>query len=356
MTNAPKRLTHDPLNSATWPVPADDFLTPAARFFTRSHAATPRIDRDTWRLEVAGLVERPATFSFEELVREFPGHEETATMVCAGLRRDEFLSIGPLPGELPWGPEPASNGHWAGIRLRDVLQRVGVGKSAKYVEFIGLDRVERHGETFGFGGSIDLEKALRAEVLLASELNGAPLPADHGFPVRAVVPGWIGARSVKWLGKIILSETPSRNYFQTKAYRFQRTTNPNDIRDVTSGSELNVLPLNAVILWPTRDEVVPSGSVKMRGWAMGSAGRQLRSIEVSANAGRDWYPARVARPPAEWSWTFWEAELDLSPGRHVLAARASDCSGETQPAAVGDMWNVKGYMNNAWHLIPVRAE
>ena len=77
---------------------------------------------------------------------------------------------------------------------------------------------------------------------------------------------------------------------------------------------------------------------------------------MSANAGRDWYPARVARPPAEWSWTFWEAEFDLSPGRHVLAARASDCSGETQPAAVGDMWNVKGYSNNAWHLIPVRAE
>jgi sulfite oxidase len=356
MTTAPKRLTHDSLNSATWPVPADDFLTPAASFFTRSHAPTPRIERDTWRLEVTGLVERPATFSFEELFREFPRHEETAAIVCAGLRRDEFLSIGPLPGELPWGPEPASNGHWAGIRLRDVLQRVGVGKSAKYVEFIGLDRVERHGETFGFGGSIDLEKALRAEVLLASELNGAPLPPDHGFPVRAVVPGWIGARSVKWLGKIILSEGPSRNYFQTKAYRFQRATNPNDIRDVTSGSELNVLPLNAVILWPTRDEVVPSGPVKVRGWAMGSAGRQLRSIEVSANAGRDWYPARVARPPAEWSWTFWEAELDLSPGRHVLAARASDCSGETQPAAVGDMWNVKGYMNNAWHLIPVRAE
>jgi sulfite oxidase len=356
MTNAPKRLNHDPLNSAQWPVPADQFVTPANDFFIRSHAPTPRVDRDTWRLEVTGLVERPAVFSFEELFREFPRHEVTATMVCAGLRRDEFLSIGPLPGELPWGPEPASNGAWAGVRLRDVLQRVGVEKSAKYVEFIGLDQVERHGETFGFGGSIDLKKALGAEVLLASELNGAPLPLDHGFPVRAVVPGWIGARSVKWLGKIVLSERPSRNYFQTKAYRFQRTTNPNDIRDVTHGSELNVLPLNAVILSPTRDEVIPSGTVMVRGWAMGSAGRQLRSIEVSANAGRDWSPARTSRPPAEWSWTFWEAELNLAPGRHVLAARASDCSGERQPAAVGDMWNVKGYMNNAWHLIPVRAE
>ena len=356
MTNAPKRLIRDPQNSATWPVPADQFLTPAADFFTRSHAPTPRIDRDTWRLEVTGLVERAATFSFDELFREFPRHEVTATVVCAGMRREEFLAIGPLPGELPWGPEPASNGHWSGVRLRDVLQRVGVGKSAKFVEFIGLDRVERHGEVFGFGGSIDLEKALHAEVLLACELNGVPLPPDHGFPVRAVVPGWIGARSVKWLGKVVLSETPSQNYFQTKAYRFQRTTNPNDIRDVTSGSELNVLPLNAVILFPTRDEVLPSGLVTVRGWAMGSAGRQLRSIEVSPNAGRDWYPARVSLPPAEWSWTFWEAELELSPGPHVLAARATDCAGETQPAAVGDMWNVKGYMNNAWHLIPVRAE
>ena len=356
MTNAPQRLVRDPLNSATWPVPADHFLTPADSFFTRSHAPTPEIDVAAWRLEVAGLVERSATFTFAELFREFPRHEVAATMVCAGLRRDEFLSIGPLPGELPWGPEPASNGHWGGIRLRDVLQRVGVQGPAKYVEFIGLDRVERHGETFGFGGSIDLEKALRSEVLLASELNGAPLPPDHGFPLRAVVPGWIGARSVKWLGRIVLSAEPSRNYFQTKAYRFQRTTNPNDIRDVTSGSELNVLPLNAVVLSPTRDEVVPAGRVEVRGWAMGSAGRPLRSIEISPNAGRDWYPVRIAVAPSEWTWTFWEAAVELTPGTHMLAARASDCSGATQPAAVGDMWNVKGYMNNAWHLIPVRAE
>jgi len=356
MTNDPKRLAHDPLNSATWPVPADHFLTPAGSFFTRSHAPTPRIDRDTWRLEVTGLVDRTASFTFEELVGSFPRHEVTATMVCAGLRRDEFLSIGPLPGELPWGPEPASNGHWAGVRLRDVLQRVGVGSSAKYVEFIGLDRVERHGDIFGFGGSIDLEKALRSEVLLASELNGEPLPPDHGFPLRSVVPGWIGARSVKWLGRIVLSEEPSRNYFQTKAYRFQRTTNPNDIRDVTSGFALCELPLNAVILAPTRDEVVPAGPVAVRGWAMGSAGRQLKSIEVSPNAGRDWHPARIAAAPSEWSWTFWDAEFDLAPGPHILAARASDCSGATQQAAVGDMWNVKGYSNNAWHHIPVRAE
>ncbi len=228
--------------------------------------------------------------------------------------------------------------------------------SAKYVEFIGLDRVERHGEIFGFGGSIDLQKALSSEVLLATELNGEPLPPDHGFPLRSVVPGWIGARSVKWLGRIVLSEHPSHNYFQTKAYRFQRTTNPNDIRDVTSGFALSELPLNAVILSPTRDEVIPAGPVTVRGWAMGAAGRELRSIEVSPNAGRDWYPARVAVAPDEWSWTFWEAEFDLAPGAHVLAARASDCSGATQPAAVGDMWNVKGYSNNAWHLIPVRAE
>jgi hypothetical protein len=89
---------------------------------------------------------------------------------------------------------------------------------------------------------------------------------------------------------------------------------------------------------------------------MGSAGRKLRSIEVSANAGQDWMPARVAAQPAEWSWTFWDAEFELAPGPHVFAARASDCSGATQPAAVGDMWNVKGYSNNAWHLVPVRAE
>jgi sulfite oxidase len=351
------RLVHDPdgLNTAAWPVGADHLVTPIDLFFTRSHAPVPQIDPAAWRLEVGGLVHHPKTFSLEEL-GAFPRRDVTATLVCAGLRRDEFLTLGPLPGELPWGPEAASTGRWTGVALRDVLEVVEPADGACHVEFIGLDRVERLGQRFGFGGSIDLDKALSAEVLLASELNGAPLPPAHGFPLRAVVPGWIGARSVKWLGRIRLSAEPSPNYFQSRAYRFQREVDPRDPRDITAGVALSAVPLNAVILHPTADQVVPAGPLLVRGWAMGSGGRPVTSVELSPNGGRDWVLARIAATGAAWSWSFWEAALQLSPGCHTLVVRATDSAGETQPPNLSATWNVKGYNNNAWHRVAVRAE
>ncbi|MBA3522107.1 MAG: sulfite oxidase [Gemmatimonadales bacterium] len=351
------RLIHDPegLNTGVWPAPAGLPLTPAGLFFTRSHAPVPQINPGAWRLEVGGLVDRPRRFSLEELGHLFPRREVTATLVCAGLRRDEFLSLGPLPGELPWGAEPAGTGHWTGFALGDLLGAVGVAGRARYVEFLGLDQVERQGRRFGFGGSIDLAKALSAEVVLASELNGAPLPPAHGFPLRSVVPGWIGARSVKWLGRVTLLEEPSTNYFQSQAYRLQPKPDAGDPRNVSAGEALSGVPINAVILDPVENQVVPAGPVRIRGWAMGSAGRPITAVELSATE-KCWYPARLAGPPTPWAWSCWEVELDLPRGRHTIAVRASDTAGTTQPATVSTTWNVKGYNNNAWHRVTVQAQ
>ena len=296
------------------------------------------------------------SFSLEELLRAFPRREVTATLVCAGLRRAEFLSLGPLPGELPWGPEPASNGRWSGVALHDVLRAVGVDERARYVEMIGLDEVERDGRRFGFGGSIDLAKARSAEVLLASELDGAPLAAAHGFPLRAVVPGWIGARSVKWLGQITLSAEPSPNYFQSRAYRVQREIDPRDPRDVSGGVALSEVPVNAVIVEPAPDQVVAAGGVRVRGWAMGSAGRPLRRVELSADGGQCWTPAEITAQAPDWTWGFWESALELAAGPCTLVVRATDTAGRMQPAALSETWNVKGYNNNAWHRVSVRVE
>jgi sulfite oxidase len=357
MTTTSHRLVHDPEghNTAPWPIRQDDLITSTDCFFTRSHASTPTVDPAAWRLEVDGLVEQPMRLSLDELAT-FPRREVPATLVCAGLRRDEFLSIGPLPGELPWGPEPISTGRWGGVPLAEVLGQAAVKPAGRFVEFVGLDCVERHGHRFGFGGSIDLEKALSPDVLLATELNGAPLPPAHGFPLRALVPGWIGARSVKWLGRVAVTDKPSENYFQSKAYRVAREVNHRDPRDVSAGTALSEVPLNAVILQPTRDQVVPVGRVLVRGWAMGAGGRPLASVEVSPNAGSEWVPARLTVPGAAWTWSLWEATLDLKRGRHMLTVRASDSSGVKQPAAVAEAWNVKGYANNVWHRVPVQAE
>jgi sulfite oxidase len=354
-TEESHRLVHDAegLNTAIWPVCVNTPVTATESFFTRSHAPVPRIEPGTWRLEVGGLVERPASLSLEELGTAFPQRQVTATLVCAGLRRNEFLALGPLPGELPWGAEPASTGHWSGVSLRDLLRFVGVTKEARHVEFVGLDRVERHGHRFGFGGSIDLSKALGDEVLLATQLNGRPLPAAHGFPLRAVVPGWIGARSVKWLGRISLLEEPSSSYFQSQAYRLQREVNPEDPRDVSGGAALNEIPLNSVILYPTPAQVMRAGQIHLRGWAVGSGGRSLTGVEVSANGGHDWTRARIVSQGERWTWSLWEATLDLPRGRHPLVVRASDTLEVPQPPDVQATWNVKGYNNNAWHRVMI---
>jgi sulfite oxidase len=164
-----------------------------------------------------------------------------------------------------------------------------------------------------------------------------------------VVPGWIGARSVKWLGRITLLEEPSPNYFQRKAYRLQREVHPLDSRDVSRGTALSEIPLNSVILHPTPVHAIPAGRVHVSGWAVGSGGRSLTAVEVSSNGGDDWTGARIVTQGAAWSWSLWEATLNLKPGRHTLVVRATDITGIPQPSDIASTWNVKGYNNNAWH-------
>src|SRR6185503_8375783 len=202
----------------------------------------------------------------------------------------------------PWGPEPASAGEWTGVALGDLLQAIGVKRGARHVELIGLDRVERHGRQFGFGGSIDLAKAQSDEVLLATHLNGAPLPPAHGFPLRAVVPGWIGARSVKWLGRINLRKDPTDNYFQTQAYRLQRELNPRDPRDVSAGTALTEVPVNSVILHPEPNQVLPPGRTIVRGWAMGSPGRLITKVEGGADESGKGGSGRILPQESAWTW------------------------------------------------------
>ena len=342
------------LNAGSRPTVAQDTLiTPVEDFFTRSHAPPPQIDAHSWRLEIGGLIERPTRYSLDELAARFTRHEVTSTLVCAGMRRAELLALGPLPGELPWEADAAGTGVWSGYRLADVLRAAGVQPNAAHVEFVGLDRVERHGHEFGFGGSIDLAKAMSTEVILATHLNGAPLPVEHGFPMRVVVPGWVGARQVKRLGSINVLATSSENYFQTMAYRVQRETNPDDARDVSNGVAMTHVPLNAVIISPDRNASVSAGMVTVRGWAMGTGCAPLRAIEVSVDDGA-WMEAQPIARAGDWGWTFWEAQLELPRGAHMLRVRARDKEG-VMPETVEETWNVKGYGNNAWHRVPVEA-
>ncbi len=330
-------------------------ITPTDLFFSRNHGPVPVVDVRQWRLRVGGLVRQPMEYSLEELQRNFTRRAVAATLVCAGLRRDELMSVREISGELPWGLEPVSTGSFAGVALRDLLLAAGLAEGAAHVGFVGLDEVRRRQRTFGFGGSIPLAKALTPDVLLAFEMNGEPLSAIHGGPVRAVVPGYIGARSVKWLGEIDVRSAPSDNYFQVEAYRLQREARGGDAREVAGGEALAEVPLNAIILSPESGSTRPAGPVEVAGWACGTGCRRPGRVEVSGDGGGTWADATLEDSAGEWTWVRWRVSVMVAPGARTLVARAWDPDGTGQPETLAEVWNVKGYANNAWHRVPLEV-
>jgi sulfite oxidase len=344
----------DPLNAGPAPdVLLDSFLTPNELFFVRNHGDIPVVDPEAWRLTVDGLVEKPLALSLADL-RRFPRVTVAATLQCAGNRRTEMMAVRPIPNELPWGTEAISNAEWSGVPLREVLAAAVPGAGALHAAFTGLDEAERHGHRFPFGGSIPLEKAAHPEVLLADTMNGEPLPATHGAPLRVVVPGYIGARSVKWLSRITLRESPSDNYFQAKAYRlFPSSVGPETV-DWEKGMMLGESPVNSVICSPAEGEALAAGRVTVRGWAVAGGGREVARVDVSADGGATWRTADLGSG-AGWTWRFWEAPLDLATGEHEICCRAFDSAAQTQPGRPAEVWNFKGYANNAWHRVRVRC-
>jgi sulfite oxidase len=314
-------------------------VTATELFFVRSHGPVPAIDPQAYRLRVAGAVERPLELSLDDLRSSFPRATVTAALACAGNRRQELGRVDAIPDAVPWGAGAIGNASWGGVRLGHVLAAAGVTAEGRHVAFTGLDDAEAQGRRVAFGGSIPLEKALAPETLLADEMNGAPLPPEHGFPVRALVPGYIGARSVKWLSEITVQRDHSDNFFQTVDYAL-------------AGVPLAELPLNAAICSP-RDGAELGGPFAVEGYAV-AGGAELERVEVSADGGRTWTAAEL-RGGGRWTWRRWRAELELAPGPHEIAVRAWDASGATQPEGLRAVWNARGYMNNAWHRIGVQA-
>ena len=328
-------------------------ITHQRDFYVRSHGDIPQLDAASHRLTVEGLVAQPLRLSIAELQARFPQQTTTCVMQCAGNRRGDLQQVGPTGGD-PWAPGAIGNAHWTGVSLAHVLRAAGAKTDTNlHVAFDALDTVEIPEEgRFRYGASIPIAKALSPEVLLAWAMNGEPLAPEHGYPLRVVVPGYAGVRSPKWLATITVQDQPSGNHMQRRDYKLFPAEVTKDTADWDSGITINDMPLNSAICQPASGAELPAGHVVVRGYAIAS-GRDVMRVDVSRDGGRTWVQAELEPPGAAWSWTFWNAALDLPPGEHELAVRAWDSAGQTQPARPDDVWNFKGYLCASWHRIHV---
>lgn len=337
----------------------ENYITPRELFYVRNHGEIPNVDVTTYRLVVKGMVERPLELTFDTLQNDFPKRTVMATLQCAGNRRDQLIEVAPIPGEVPWQAGAIGNAFWSGVPLKEILNAAGVNVGAQYVAFLGADEVFRHDENVGFGGSVSLDKALTNEILLAYAMNGKPLEPIHGFPLRIIAPGYVGARSVKWLTEITVQAAPSKNYFQAQAYQLFPPQTTAHTADWNAGLQLSELSVNCAITTPQDGANITKlsdSAITIQGYAVSGGGRKIARVDVSTDAGATWQTATLTQGDQPWAWTFWETKLKLENGTHELFARAFDTASNTQPADPRHIWNFKGYMNNAWHRVRVTVQ
>jgi sulfite oxidase len=239
------------------------------------------------------------------------------------------------------------------VSLSDVLAPADVQEGARHVGFEGVDVAHEVDPPQPYGASIELQKALEPETLLALTMNGAPLPAVHGGPVRAIVPGYIGARSVKWVRRVELRAEPWAGYFQSTAYRLvPEGVEPGHL----VGMELGKVAVNSDVLVPADGDVVAAGRVEVRGYAFAGGWRHVERVDVSLDGGAHWRQAELLEDLGPWAWRLWRIELELGPGDHEIVVRAWDSAAGTQPENPAGSWNPKGYANNSWGRARVRAQ
>ena len=341
---------HEPYNAEpTRAALAVGHLTPTDTFYTRNHGPVPELDPGRWRLRVDGLVRGDLDLSLDDLRSGFEHHELVATMQCAGNRRSGLLAVRDIPGEHPWGPGTTSTASWGGVRLADVLAAAGLDPAAGHVAFEAPDVSQVASPPQVYGSSVPVSKATSREVLLAWSMNGEPLSAVHGAPVRVVVPGYIGARSVKWVTRVTARAEPSDNFFQETAYRLLPV---DGVQAPGAGLSLGPVALNSEILRPEHGDTVPAGTVRVSGYAYAGDDRSVCRVDVSVDGGATWRLATLGEA-STWSWRLWHADVDLAAGPAEIVVRAWDSTAATQPESAAQLWNPKGYVNNSWPRVTV---
>jgi len=329
----------------------ESWLTPYRSFYVRSHGNQPVVNPDQYALLVEGLVERPLVLHLEDLER-LPRISVPATLQCAGNRRREHSRTKTVGG-VQWDAGAIGTAEWRGPRLSDLLERAGLKPGAKHVWFEGKDVVTLKDRQTLFGGGVPIERAMRPETMLALEMNGVPLPREHGYPARTMVPGYIGARSVKWLGRIVVADRPSENNFVARDYKlFPPEATPETVKP-EAYDPIYEFVLSSAICSPLAGAAVPAGTLEVRGYAMppGADGVTIASVQVSGDGGATWVAADLSGRDVPFTWRLWKARVSLTPGSPTLVSRAIDSRGRVQPETAP--WNFKGYLYNGWHRVPI---
>jgi DMSO/TMAO reductase YedYZ molybdopterin-dependent catalytic subunit len=312
-------------------------ITPIDSFYLRNHFDVPQLDPSTWKLSVGGLVDKPLALSLADL-EKMPQTTVEAVLQCAGNGRALFQPR--MPG-VQWKRGAMGNATWTGVRLADLLKRVGPKKDAKHVELQGAERPAM-ATTPAFIRGIPVDKALHPDTLVALRMNDVPLPRLHGGPARLVVPGWVADDWIKWVERIELRADEPKGFFYEKAYRFpvEPGAPGAPVKDTRT---MDRLVVKSVIAAPLDGAVLPPGRHDVKGVAFSGNGK-ITSVEVSVDGGVRWKKAELDGK-SEYGFFVFSSPFDARPGTYEILSRATDASGAIQPATA--VWNPSGYLYNA---------
>ena len=332
-----------PLEALRYPV------TPTGLHYLLTHFDIPVIEPAGWALSIGGRVGHEISLTLEQ-IRRRPRVTSAVTFECAGNGR---ARMDPRPVSQPWLDEAIGTGEWTGTPLSALLRDVDLSEDAVEIVFTGLDHGIDGGVEQAYQRSLSAQEALRGNVLLAYELNERPLPPQHGFPLRLIVPGWYGMTNVKWLRRIEAVAEPFQGYQQQQAYRMRTA-------DSEVGTPLSRMMPRALMVPPgvpeflSRRRYVPLGPISLLGRAWSGWG-SVTGVDVSTDEGLTWRPARLDGQPSAAAWCGWSFDWEPSgPGDYELRCRAIDSEGNTQPDEPA--WNLGGYSNNAVQRVPVTVQ
>jgi DMSO/TMAO reductase YedYZ molybdopterin-dependent catalytic subunit len=324
-------------------------ITPIGMHYLLIHFDIPHLDPITYRLGITGLVDKPLELSLED-IRSRPKVTIPVIMECGGNGR---AHLSPRPVSAPWHDEAVGCAEWTGTALRPILEEAGLMEDAVELLFSGHDRGIDRDVEHDYERSLTLEDALRGEVFLAYEMNGVPLPPQHGSPLRLVVPDWYGMASVKWLKEIRAIKEPFEGVQQALAYNYQSSEDD-------PGTPVTRKHPHALMVPPgipdflSRKRYLEAGRVTIEGRAWSGFG-PVERVEFSADGGKRWRDADLGDALGPHGWTSWSSDWDARPGEYELCVKATDVSGRTQPLDGEQAWNRGGYGINVVQRVPVRV-